>query len=109
MADITKFPVEKVHPRMVRGQELWDQEAPPDEMVWALCPYTRGGMPDRRCRHCPPGEEGDHGTERRGCYMYAQEACRVVFAMQKRGEGLNKPSAEVNVDQFKFTDRSQDG
>lgn len=85
MAEIVKFPVEKVHERTVRGYEVWEQPEPSPEMVWAVCPYTRGNAGDYRCTHCPSWEvDPDYGQVRRGCYAIAAEVCRVVFAMQKR-------------------------
>lgn len=84
MADITKFPVEKVYPPIVRGREIWDQAEPPPEMVWAVCPWMRKYLDDSRCNHCPRQEEDDYGPMQRGCYGIAAEVCRVVFAMQKR-------------------------
>jgi hypothetical protein len=88
MADITKFPVEKVYPPTVGGREVWDQKDPPDEMVWAVCPYTRHAPDDTRCHHCPRLEtDPDYGEVQRGCYGMAAEACRIVFAIQSRAPG----------------------
>lgn len=85
MADITKFPIEKIYPPMVRGREVWAQQDPPDAMVWAVCPYTRMHQEETRCNHCPAWEtDPQYGDMRRGCYGIAAEVCRVVFAMQKR-------------------------
>lgn len=86
-AKIVNFPVEKTYPKAVDGKEVWDQQEPPPEMVWAMCPYTDGRLSD--CRHCPKwltDEDGD--TVSRGCYVFAAEACRVVFAMQARSAAL---------------------
>lgn len=85
MVDVVKFPVEKIYPNTVGGREVWDQTEPPQEMVWAVCPYIRLSAEESRCNHCPPWEEDpDYGKMRRGCYGLAAEACRVVFAMQNR-------------------------
>lgn len=83
--DVIPFPVEKIFPRTVRGHEVWAQPEPPQEMVWAVCPYARMHDDEPRCSHCPPWEEDpDHGKMRRGCYGIAAEICRIVFAMQAR-------------------------
>lgn len=83
---VTKFPVKKVFPHAVKGREVWAQDEPPQEMVWAVCPYTRSFTgDDDRCKHCPTFEnDPDHGQVQRSCYGMAAETCRVVFAMQKR-------------------------
>lgn len=83
---VVKFPAEKVYPRMVEPREIYAQEEPPDEMVWAVCPYMRQTA-DYRCLHCPKFEHDEHyGPVQRGCYGIAAEACRIVFAMQKRAQ-----------------------
>lgn len=48
MAEITKFPVEKVYPEIVGAREIWDQVEPPPEMVWAVCPHVRSRDEDSR-------------------------------------------------------------
>lgn len=89
--NISKLPVEKVYPRSVRGREVWDQQEPPPEMVWEVCVYTTGGTHER-CRHCPAErEDPDHVTVTDGCYVWAAEACRVVFAMQQRAKDQLEP------------------
>lgn len=81
---VVRFPVEKVHPNLIGGREVWDQREPPEAMVHAVCPWMRRGD-ETRCMHCPPWEDDpDHGKVRRGCYGIAAEVCRVVFAMQAR-------------------------
>lgn len=83
MGEIVDGKIEKRFPRTVRGEEVWAQDKPPNEMVWAICPYIRANL--ERCRHCPEWEEDpDHGTIQKGCYTLAAEACRIVFAMQSR-------------------------
>lgn len=89
MAKITKFPVEKVYPSTVKGHEIAAQEQPPPEMVWAVCPWVKRPRNSEitRCLHCPRYiEDKDYGQMQLGCYGLAAEVCRVVFAMQKRGE-----------------------
>jgi hypothetical protein len=72
------------HPRTIKGKEIWDQDEPAPEMVWAVCPWLLRGD-ETNCAHCPTWEnDPDHGQVQRGCYGLAAEACRVVFAMQKR-------------------------
>lgn len=86
--NVINFPKEKVYPREVRGFEIWAQPEPPSEMVWAICPYLRSNQDDPRCNNCPPLEtDVDYGDMTRGCYVFAAEACRVVFAMQARNSG----------------------
>lgn len=86
--DVLKFPREKVYPPIVRGKEMWEQDEPPDEMVWAVCPHLRIVSPveDSRCHRCPKWEDDeDYGKCQRMCYGLAAEVCKIVFAMQKRG------------------------
>lgn len=85
MADITEFPIERVYPNLVDGREVWAQDEPPTEMVWAVCPWMRSHHDESRCHHCPRYEtHPDYGQMQRGCYGIAAEVCRVVFAMQRR-------------------------
>lgn len=82
---IVPLPVRKIYPDEVRGKEVWEQDEPPAEMVWAVCPYLRMHKEESRCHHCPKWEKDkDYGKVQRGCYSFAAEACRVVFAMQRR-------------------------
>jgi hypothetical protein len=85
---VTTFPKQKVFSPSCSGREIWDQKEPPSDMVWEICPYTRSTTKDDdRCHHCPQWEiDPDHGRLQRGCYAMAAEACRIVFAMQKRSE-----------------------
>lgn len=63
-------------------KERWAAPEPPEPMVWAICPYTRDQEP---CAECPAWEVDGRGERfRRGCYVMAAGACRVVFAMQAR-------------------------
>lgn len=89
MGDLTKLPVEFKH-RSCKP-DIWSVPDPPPEMVWEVCRYTRQGDNRGRCKHCPAviDDPDDHivssyGPYVEGCYQMAQEACRVVFAMQKR-------------------------
>ncbi len=82
MGTIIKAPMEYRYPRTVKGREVWDQQEPPPEMVWAVCPYTKPSH--EKCKHCTQEIDPIYGTFTHGCYMFAAEACRVVFAMQNR-------------------------
>lgn len=86
MGEVVKAPTDFRHPRSVKPAEMYAQAEPPSEMVWELCPYTSNVKDDdRRCRHCPQWEEDEHhGKMQRMCYGLASEACRIVFAMQRR-------------------------
>lgn len=67
------------------GKEIWAQPEPSDAMVWAICPYiTRRNL--ELCNRCPKWEWDARGESdvQRGCYGMAAEACRIVFAMQRR-------------------------
>jgi hypothetical protein len=82
---VVNLPIEKVFPSLVKGKEIWAQSEPPPEMVWEICPYTRRSEGRDRCLHCPAwAEDPDYGPVQRGCYGIAAEACRIIFAMQKR-------------------------
>jgi hypothetical protein len=82
--NVTEFPVRRVYARMVPTREMYSMPVPTDEMVWAICPHLRNGQEDMRCMHCPRHEEvrGEQCT--RGCYLLAQETCRIVFTMLNR-------------------------
>lgn len=77
--------------KIVSGREVSSQRDPSDEMVWAICPWLRTHQDGGECKRCPRWEERgrDDGPYQRGCYALAKEACKVVFAMQRR-EGLRK-------------------
>lgn len=83
-----KFPKSKRHRRSVSGNEIWDQQEPPKEMVWEVCPYLRMhrmAKDEHHCKHCPPtADVPNYGKGIPGCYGLAAEACRIVFAMQAR-------------------------
>lgn len=89
MTNVIKIPVKKRYPRTVRGKEIWNQAEPSESMVWEICPYIRSNL--ENCNHCPRWEFDEvaarytkDGIVQRGCYGLADEACRIVFAMQKR-------------------------
>lgn len=69
--------------RLVRAVEMYAQREPPDEMVWELCPYLRRDAD--ACEGCAETFiDPDYGECSPGCYVFAKEACRVIFAMQAR-------------------------
>ena len=87
MTEAIKFPKKRVYPRIVGAKEMWAQDEPPDEMVWAICPQLRcaGNTDDYRCHQCTKWEnDKDYGKVQRMCYGLAAETCRIVFAMQAR-------------------------
>jgi len=87
VSNVAKFPREKVYPHIVRAREMYKQPCPPDEMVWAICPWLRAHRDESRCHHCPKWEpDKQYGKLQRGCYAMAAEACQIVFAMQKRAK-----------------------
>jgi hypothetical protein len=92
VTNVVKAPIRYHNKQVIKGREIWDQEEPPSEMVWDVCVYTRSGdskSDDMRCHRCPRWEDDDdYGKVQRMCYGIAAEACRVVFAWQKR---LAKP------------------
>lgn len=76
-------------PRQIKGKEIWESPEPSDLMVWEVCPYLRN---NEGCSECPSWEHDEHhGKVRRGCYMLAAEACRVVMAVQRLEDGLTPP------------------
>jgi hypothetical protein len=88
MNKVVKWPIDRKYPRTVIAKEMYAQKEPPEEMVWALCPYTRGVM--HSCHHCPEWEDDpEHGEYSRGCYVLAKEAVRTVFAMQNRQKAVD--------------------
>lgn len=68
--------------RPVDGAEIYTQPKPPDEMVWAICPWVQRHY--GQCEKCPEYQPINGEMVQRGCYAMAEEACRVVFAMQAR-------------------------
>lgn len=82
---VEKIPVDYTRPKILTGKEIWAVPEPPSEMVWEICPYLRMDSKHEGCRQCPQFEDHEHyGQCQRGCYGLAEEACRVVFAMQKK-------------------------
>lgn len=89
--NIERLPVKYRRPRQINGRNVWDAPEPSDLMVWEICPYIEGhnGLIDG-CQQCPPWEDDPkYGKIKRGCRGLAEEACRVVMAVQRReAEGL---------------------
>jgi hypothetical protein len=87
MSNITKFPTSRVFPRRITAKEIYAQPKPSSEMIWDICPYLRICDPtlaDPRCNHCPEWELINNEKYKKRCYALAEEACRVIFAAQKR-------------------------
>lgn len=88
MGDVAALPVRKVFPKIVSAEEMHAQPDPTDEMVWAVCPHLRAHLEESRCHRCPRWEEDEtYGKLQRGCFGLANEACKIVFAMQERDQG----------------------
>ena len=75
---VTIFPVKYKRHRTLTYDEIYDIEIPP-ETVWEVCPY----LTDKKCEGCKV-EEKDEGKSGRLCYFMAEEACKVVIAMQRK-------------------------
>lgn len=86
MSSVENIPVRYTRPRTVKGHDVWATSEPPKEMVWEVCPYLRLDRlpPENGCQHCPEWEMHGEDKVQRGCYSFAAETCRVVFAMQAR-------------------------
>jgi len=79
---VEKIPIRYRRPRTLTVEETCDIADPPPEMVWELCPYIRAILDG--CQQCPRWEDHeDHGRVQKLCYGLAEEACRVVLAMQR--------------------------
>lgn len=79
---ITRIPVEYRRPALLTPAEIHAIPDPSDAMVWELCPYLRPGL---SCAACPSTEhDEDYGEVKRGCRGMAEEACKVVVAMQAK-------------------------
>lgn len=78
----------------VTPAEIWAIPEPSDEMIWNVCPYTRGiGNVGDGCNRCPEWEPDEHyGKVQRMCRMLAAEACRVMLALQRRDRRSPAPS-----------------
>jgi hypothetical protein len=85
---VETFPGRFYRKRTVRAAEMYDRPQPSAEMVWEICPYLRAHADEPRCQQCSRScvEDIGDGPEEwiRGCYLFAEEACRVVFAVQER-------------------------
>jgi hypothetical protein len=68
--------------KLVSGREHWEAPEPSDEMVWAVCPWTRNFKDCQRCPEWRVDEDGDRVQD--GCRAIAAGACRVVFAAAKK-------------------------
>lgn len=85
-SNVTRLPVKRRLRMSATPQEIWSQPAPPDDMVWSMCAHRRS----EPCQGCPAFEEDDGSGGlpcagfTRGCYGLAQEACRLVFALQAK-------------------------
>lgn len=91
MAEVIKFPGEIRRQTVLTGREIWDAGEPTDFMVWEICPYLRTHDPCHGCAReveCDYAlnEDGAPAMVKYGCRALAEEACRVVFAAQKREE-----------------------
>lgn len=84
MTDIVKIPVRYRRPREIRGREIFESPKPSDLMVWEVCTYVRGWTGDG-CKGCPATfDDPDDGKCTEGCRVWAEEACRVMMAVQRR-------------------------
>lgn len=93
---VVALPVKYRRPRVIKGREIWASPEPSDLMVWEVCPYiARHNGLEEGCQGCPEWEEAgepclvegcedpDHGKIKRGCRAMAEEACRVMMAVQR--------------------------
>lgn len=88
MTNVVNLPVEYKLPATIRGDEIWASPKPSDLMTWEVCRYIR--RESMSCRGCPEWTEDPHyGPVKAGCRMWAEEACRVMMAVQRR-EGETK-------------------
>lgn len=88
---VIKLPVKYKRPRAISAKEMYASPEPSDLMVWEICPYLRsslGGEYDFTCQGCPKWECDEHfGLISRGCRVMAEEACKVMMAVQRREAG----------------------
>lgn len=95
MSEVVPIPVSYRHKRLVSADEVWASPKPSDLMTWAVCDYTTNHRDTGRCSHCPASfEDPSHGTMTKGCRMLAEEACRVVMAIQRREANSASPPAD---------------
>ena len=82
MTDVTRIPVEYRRPSSLLPAQINAAPEPSDLMVWEVCPYTRGNA-EMTCSQCPATiEDENYGPVVLGCRSRAEEACRVVMAVQ---------------------------
>lgn len=92
MTDIVTLPVAFKRRRLTTPRDIWDSPQPSDLMTWEVCSYTRG-MSSADCEGCPEWTPDEHyGRIKKGCRMWAEEACRTMMAVQRR-ETLPHPAA----------------
>lgn len=66
----------------ITSAEIWQSPEPSDLMTWEICRYLR---PEHTCVGCPHSEPYEHGeTITWICRALAEEACRMVMAVQRR-------------------------
>lgn len=94
MADVTKLPVEYRRPNVVTTTQIFAAPEPSDLMVWEICPYTRGNA-EMTCSQCPATvEHENYGAVVLGCRARAEEACRVVMAVQAMEEATKRDGSD---------------
>ncbi len=84
--NVIDIPVKYNRPRVITAREIWSSPQPSDLMAWEVCHYIheRDGF---TCQGCPAWlDDPHHGKVKLGCRMLAEEACRVVMAVQRREE-----------------------
>lgn len=85
---VERLQVKYRRPRQITGREMWASPEPSDLMVWEVCPYIEGhnGLEDG-CEECPEWEDLDGEQVKRVCRAMAEEACRVMMAVQRTEVG----------------------
>lgn len=89
MMTVTKIPTKYRRPRVITGKEIWASPEPSDLMTWEICTYVKGMKNfEEGCQQCPRWCKDDDFTRRgkykKSCRMWAEEACRVVMAVQRK-------------------------
>ena len=91
MANVTRLNIPYIYRKLVTAKEMYAQQLPSDEAVWAMCEYVEARM--RRldsCRHCAQYfDDPDYGRCTPGCYAMASEAYRVALAAQAKYPSAN--------------------
>lgn len=83
--NIVPFPGEFRRKRVITGREIWDSPDPSDLMVWEICGYLRGSPKHFNCNECARWDHDEkYGKTKQGCRMLAEEACRLVMAVQRK-------------------------